>query len=414
MDIKKVAVIGGGQMGNGIAHVFALAGIEAVIIDLNKDLLDKSLGVIKKNMERQVKKEVIQAADMEAANMQRLQSFIVSWYASQLPRRGRSGATEQSIRDGVGKQLADDPGAEYFLAFMEGDRPVKIADLRAEIHNAFKTEQRSLCLVSLAWRDLAEWSFRTNPPQHRTAQQRCDLRRTATELSQVADEWRTEVFEDKLDPFLRRPTHYRRGFMSKAAAAGPRPHRLVPGRLAAKRGYAQHPYARHVRSFVAVQKYGEVMDLPFKVYPEAKLQLLRLGETVDVSADGCTLCAFDMLLVPKQDKPPILVFAIGTGDMNSSRSSSRGIRAGRRNTATKGHGTEQLEVSLPVATELTYADVLRLAHEQNAKLFSTLPTSSRSPLMLPELMRRREALLAKDDKRKATEVHWAMVNLYLF
>ncbi|MFH2202862.1 MAG: 3-hydroxybutyryl-CoA dehydrogenase [Elusimicrobiota bacterium] len=67
MDIQKVAVIGGGQMGNGIAHVFALAGIEAVIIDLNKDLLDKALGAIKKNMERQVKKEVIQAADMEAA-----------------------------------------------------------------------------------------------------------------------------------------------------------------------------------------------------------------------------------------------------------------------------------------------------------------------------------------------------------
>ncbi|UCC75151.1 MAG: 3-hydroxybutyryl-CoA dehydrogenase [Gemmatimonadota bacterium] len=63
----KVAVIGGGTMGNGIAHVFAQAGIDVVLIDVSKDLLEKALATIDKNMSRQVKKEVIDQATKDAA-----------------------------------------------------------------------------------------------------------------------------------------------------------------------------------------------------------------------------------------------------------------------------------------------------------------------------------------------------------
>ena len=42
MAIKKVAVVGGGTMGNGIAHVFAQSGFDVVLIDQSKDLLDKA------------------------------------------------------------------------------------------------------------------------------------------------------------------------------------------------------------------------------------------------------------------------------------------------------------------------------------------------------------------------------------
>ena len=67
MDIKKIAVVGGGQMGNGIAHVFALSGYGVLIIDVNKDVLDRSLGNIKTNMERQVKKDLLAAPDKDDA-----------------------------------------------------------------------------------------------------------------------------------------------------------------------------------------------------------------------------------------------------------------------------------------------------------------------------------------------------------
>ena len=67
MEIKNIAVIGSGTMGNGIAHVFAAAGFPVVLVDVSKELLDKALATIRRNMERQVSKGLLPAADMEAA-----------------------------------------------------------------------------------------------------------------------------------------------------------------------------------------------------------------------------------------------------------------------------------------------------------------------------------------------------------
>ena len=61
MDIKHVAVVGGGTMGNGIAHVFAQNGFETMLIETKQDYLDRALATIKKNLERQAKKGVIEA-----------------------------------------------------------------------------------------------------------------------------------------------------------------------------------------------------------------------------------------------------------------------------------------------------------------------------------------------------------------
>jgi 3-hydroxybutyryl-CoA dehydrogenase len=55
----RIAVVGAGQMGNGIAHVFAQSGFKVVMIDVSQDALDKGRGTIAKNIERQVKKGTI-------------------------------------------------------------------------------------------------------------------------------------------------------------------------------------------------------------------------------------------------------------------------------------------------------------------------------------------------------------------
>ncbi len=67
MDIKKVSVIGSGTMGNGIAHVFALKGFKTNLIDTDKIFLDKALAKITKNLDRQVKKEIITVEDKNNA-----------------------------------------------------------------------------------------------------------------------------------------------------------------------------------------------------------------------------------------------------------------------------------------------------------------------------------------------------------
>jgi 3-hydroxybutyryl-CoA dehydrogenase len=67
MSIERITVVGGGTMGNGIAHVCAQAGRNVTLVDMNQDLLEKALGIIFKNMDRQVKKEIISAGEKEEA-----------------------------------------------------------------------------------------------------------------------------------------------------------------------------------------------------------------------------------------------------------------------------------------------------------------------------------------------------------
>jgi 3-hydroxybutyryl-CoA dehydrogenase len=65
--IKTVGVIGAGQMGNGIAHVCALAGYDVLLNDAESARIDAALETIKTNMSRQVHRDLITQADMDAA-----------------------------------------------------------------------------------------------------------------------------------------------------------------------------------------------------------------------------------------------------------------------------------------------------------------------------------------------------------
>jgi 3-hydroxybutyryl-CoA dehydrogenase len=65
--IKKVGVIGAGQMGSGIAHVIALAGYDVALNDLKKDAVDKALTTIEKNLSRQAAKGLIKDGDIKTA-----------------------------------------------------------------------------------------------------------------------------------------------------------------------------------------------------------------------------------------------------------------------------------------------------------------------------------------------------------
>jgi len=61
--MKKIAVIGAGTMGNGIAHVFAQSGFETALVDISQSALDKAMATIQKNLDRLIKKERISEAD---------------------------------------------------------------------------------------------------------------------------------------------------------------------------------------------------------------------------------------------------------------------------------------------------------------------------------------------------------------
>src|SRR5437868_9352789 len=65
--IKKVGVIGSGQMGNGIAHVAALAGLDVVLNDISADRLKSAMATINGNLSRQVVKKAITEDDRKQA-----------------------------------------------------------------------------------------------------------------------------------------------------------------------------------------------------------------------------------------------------------------------------------------------------------------------------------------------------------
>ena len=73
--MTNIAVIGSGTMGNGIAHVFAQFGFHVALIDVSAEAIAKALTTIEKNMDRQVKKEIITAQAKNEA-LKRITTFI--------------------------------------------------------------------------------------------------------------------------------------------------------------------------------------------------------------------------------------------------------------------------------------------------------------------------------------------------
>ena len=75
MNIQKVGVVGAGTMGNGIAHVFARSGYSVILCDVEQKFLERAISTITRNLEREVAKNKITAADRDAS-IERIQPVI--------------------------------------------------------------------------------------------------------------------------------------------------------------------------------------------------------------------------------------------------------------------------------------------------------------------------------------------------
>lgn len=73
MNVQNIAVIGAGTMGNGIAQICALAGFSVTLIDVSDAALERGMGTLRKNLERQVSKETL-TADQASHAIERIQT----------------------------------------------------------------------------------------------------------------------------------------------------------------------------------------------------------------------------------------------------------------------------------------------------------------------------------------------------
>lgn len=72
--MKNITVVGGGTMGNGIAHTFAQSGFEVSLVDLSKEALEKAISTISKNLDRQVQKGVL-TEEQKGQVLERIHTF---------------------------------------------------------------------------------------------------------------------------------------------------------------------------------------------------------------------------------------------------------------------------------------------------------------------------------------------------
>ncbi|NEY91068.1 3-hydroxybutyryl-CoA dehydrogenase [Tabrizicola oligotrophica] len=114
MDIRSVGIVGAGQMGNGIAHVFALSGYDVLLNDISEDGLKKAVATIDKNLERQASRGKISEEDRAGA-MGRIKTTLA------LPELGPcdliiEAATEREpIKNQIFETLAPHLGAQTIL-----------------------------------------------------------------------------------------------------------------------------------------------------------------------------------------------------------------------------------------------------------------------------------------------------------
>ncbi|KAA3616425.1 MAG: 3-hydroxybutyryl-CoA dehydrogenase [Calditrichaeota bacterium] len=115
MEIKQVAVIGSGTMGNGIAHVFAANGYNVNLIDISASALEKAMATIEKNLQRQVKKEFISADDLKNA-LARIQTSSELKSAANAQLVVEAASENSSVKKDLFKQLDNLCSAETILA----------------------------------------------------------------------------------------------------------------------------------------------------------------------------------------------------------------------------------------------------------------------------------------------------------
>lgn len=104
MDIKSVGVIGAGQMGNGIAHVCALAGYDVLMTDIKQEALDRALTQIDRNMGRQVSRGNITEADKTAAQG-RIKSTLTLTDLGQMDLVIEAATERETVKDAIFKEL---------------------------------------------------------------------------------------------------------------------------------------------------------------------------------------------------------------------------------------------------------------------------------------------------------------------
>ncbi len=115
MTIQKIGVIGAGQMGNGIAHVCALAGLDVLVLDLNQELLDQATRTIERNLQRQAARGLISSDDVAPA-LKRVSTTLSYGHLGDVDLAIESAVEKEDVKVGIIEQLCPVLKPEAYIA----------------------------------------------------------------------------------------------------------------------------------------------------------------------------------------------------------------------------------------------------------------------------------------------------------
>jgi 3-hydroxybutyryl-CoA dehydrogenase len=115
MKIESVGIIGAGTMGNGIAQVCAVAGLNVVMIDVNDAAVERGIANIKRSLDRLIKKETLTEAQKEQA-LQRIKGSTAYGDLKGLSLVIEAATENQAIKEKILKQIDETVGKETIVA----------------------------------------------------------------------------------------------------------------------------------------------------------------------------------------------------------------------------------------------------------------------------------------------------------
>ena len=115
MEIRKVGIVGAGQMGNGIAHVFALSGYNVVLTDISREALDRAVATVQRNLDRQVSRGKISAEDV-AATMARISTTVTLTDVAKTDLVIEAVTERETIKQAIFEDIVPHLGPDTILA----------------------------------------------------------------------------------------------------------------------------------------------------------------------------------------------------------------------------------------------------------------------------------------------------------
>ena len=345
---------------------------------------------------------------------------IMQWYKAQAG--GPGAPSEENVRKMAQEKLGSDPAGEYLLRFMDGERPESLKERAENIRECLRTKHHSLALAGLLWRDVAEWCLDGTHPSKRSGEECETLRALVRLLDRTMCDWRLEALKGKIAVFFDRVAAPKTFSLNKAGMPmTPRP----PLPVLSKEHWVKimEKISKSPEMMKALEDYLDAcksfagMEVSFTVAGNSGLVIVSDGKFNAVKEDDA-LGLFEIIIVPEVSTPTLTI--------------PLGKTAGA-----------DINVKLPKNTELTYADLLRLAYEQNGESLDKLAASDRvweaedfpKPLLLPalraaersllkEIEKEQSALKERDDekgrnrleekRRQLTEIRKRLAQIWLF